>query len=200
MTETPTASSKPFWNRYSWHHAWWILSLWGLLTVIIGILFLARPGITTLVFVTFIGAYWLVGGIFSLAGLAIDRTNGGWKAFLAALNLIAGILVLLYPLYSTFFLLLLFVATVGVWALFIGLAHLYHAFAFKDAGNGILGIMSIIFGLLLLLFPYISATRIPFIAGIFAVVTGIVAMVVSFKIKENALLLFNVAATPSEED
>jgi uncharacterized membrane protein HdeD (DUF308 family) len=181
--ETKTASSKPFWNSYSWHHPWWILLLWGLLSVIIGILFLVLPSITTLVFVTVLGAYWLVGGIFSLAGLAFDRTNWGWKIFLAIINLIAGILVLLYPLYSTLLLLLFLVVFLGIWALFVGCAHLYHAFTFQDAGNGILGIISIIFGILLLLFPVISAALVPFVAGIFAVVIGIIAMVTSFKLK-----------------
>jgi len=181
--EATTAPSKSSWCGYSWYHPWWILLLWSLLTVIIGILFLVQPGITTLVFVTFLGAFWLVGGIFSLIGLAVDRTNWGWKIFLAILNLIAGIIVLLYPFFSTLFLLLFFVVLIGVWALFIGFAHLYHAFAFKDAGNGILGIISIIFGLLLLLFPYISAALVPFVAGVFAVVVGIIAVVVSFKLK-----------------
>jgi len=181
--ETVPASSKSFWSSYSWHHPWWILLLWGLLSVIIGILFLVLPGITTLVFVTFLGAYWLVGGIFSLAGLAFDRTNCGWKIFLAIINLIAGILVLLYPLYSTLLLLLFFVVFIGVWACFIGCVHLYHAFTFKDAGNGILGIISIIFGILLLLFPVISAALVPLVAGILAVVIGIIAMGTSFKLK-----------------
>jgi uncharacterized membrane protein HdeD (DUF308 family) len=180
--ETTTASCKSFCSNFSWHHPWWILLLWGLLSVIIGILFLVLPGITTIVFVTFLGAYWLVGGIFSLVGLAFDRTNWGWKIFLAVINLIAGILVLLYPFYSTFLLLLFFVVLIGIWALFIGGAHLYHAFTFKDAGNGILGIISIIFGLLLLLFPLISAALLPFVAGTFAIVIGIIAIVISFKI------------------
>ncbi|MFY9982111.1 MAG: DUF308 domain-containing protein [Methanoregula sp.] len=164
-------------------HPWWVVLLWGILAVIIGIMFLASPGITTLVFATFLGAYWLVSGIFSLISLAFDRSHMGWKIFLAVLNLIAGLIILCYPLVSTIFLLLFFVVFIGVWALFIGGAHLYHAFTFKDAGNGILGIISIIFGLLLLLYPLVSAALVPFIAGIFAIVIGIIAMVASFKVK-----------------
>ncbi|MGA8378837.1 MAG: DUF308 domain-containing protein, partial [Methanoregula sp.] len=98
-------------------HPWWVVLLWGILAVIIGIMFLASPGITTLVFATFLGAYWLVSGIFSLISLAFDRSHMGWKIFLAVLNLIAGLIILCYPLVSTIFLLLFFVVFIGVWAL-----------------------------------------------------------------------------------
>lgn len=88
MTET-TASSQPSADvQMCWFSAtglfpWWVILLWGILAFIIGVMFLASPGITTLVFVTFLGAYWLVSGIFSLISLAIDRTDMGWKIFLA---------------------------------------------------------------------------------------------------------------------
>ncbi len=170
---------------------WWILLLWGLLALILGIMFLASPGITTVIFITFLGAYWFVGGIFSLASLAVDRTNMGWKVVLAILNLVAGIIVLAYPLYSTFFLLTFVIIVIGVWACITGGAHLYHAFTQKDAGNGILGIISLVFGILLLVFPLISAALLPFIAGIFAIVIGIAAIVASFAAKKA------VPATPA---
>ena len=165
---------------------WWLVLLWGILALLIGIMFLASPGITTLIFITFLGAYWLVGGIFSLIGLAVDRTNMGWKIVLAFLNLIAGIIILAYPLYSTIFLLSFFIIIVGFWACITGCAHLYGAFSQKDAGNGILGIFSLIFGILLLIFPLISAALLPFIAGIFAIVVGIAAIVTSFAAKKAA--------------
>ncbi len=165
---------------------WWIVLLWGILALLVGIMFLASPGITTVIFITFLGAYWLVGGIFSLASLAVVRTNMGWKIILAILNLVAGIIVLAYPLYSTFFLLSFFIILIGFWACITGGAHLYHAFSRKDAGNGILGIFSLIFGILLLAFPLVSAALLPFIAGIFAIVIGIAAIVTSFAAKKAA--------------
>lgn len=183
MAETDASSQSCCWCA-SGFHPWWILLLWGILSLIIGIMFLASPGITTLVFVTFLGAYWLVGGIFSLASLAVDRTGMGWKIFLAVLNLIAGIIILAYPLYSTIFLLAFFVIIIGVWACFIGGSHLYLAFSQKDAGNGVLGFISLLFGILLLIFPLVSAALVPFVAGIFAIVVGLVAIVASFGAKK----------------
>ena len=169
---------------------WWILLLWGFLALILGIMFLASPGITLAIFITFLGAYWLVGGIFSLASLAVDRTNMGWKILFAVLNLLAGIIILAHPLYSTFFLTTFFIIIIGVWACITGGAHIYHAYSQKDAGNAILGIVSFIFGLLLLvvtlIFPLISVVILALTAGIFAIVIGIAAIIASFAVKKAA--------------
>ena len=169
---------------------WWLVLLWGLLSLIIGIMFLITPGITTLIMITFMGAYWLVGGFFTLGSLAVDKTNMGWKIFLAVVNILAGIVILLYPLYSTVFILSFFAIFVGFWGVFIGAAHLFQAFTTKDGGNGVLGIISIIFGLLILVFPFLAAAAIPFIVGIVAIGSGIAAVIAAFQVKK-------VAASPA---
>jgi uncharacterized membrane protein HdeD (DUF308 family) len=163
---------------------WWLILLWGVLAMILGILFLVTPAMTTLVFVTFLGAYWFVGGVFTLGSLVVNRTNMGWKIFVGILNIIAGILVLAYPLYSTLILLGFFVIALGFWAVFMGFVHLYHAFSVQDAGSGILGIISLIFGILLFVFPYASIIMVPLIAGVVALALGISAVIFSFTAKE----------------
>lgn len=61
---------------------WWLILLWGILTLIIGVMFITTPALTTILLITLMGAFWLVGGLFSLGSLAVDRTNIGWKIFL----------------------------------------------------------------------------------------------------------------------
>ncbi|WAC05165.1 MAG: DUF308 domain-containing protein [Methanoregula sp.] len=159
---------------------WWLVLLWGILSLVIGILFLTTPVITTVILVTFMGAYWLVGGFFAIGSVFVDRNEWGWKIFLAIINIIAGILILMYPYFSTLFVLSFFVIFIGFWACFIGAAHLFQAFARKDAGNGVLGILSLIFGIILLINPFITVALLPFVAGGFAVIGGLSAIVVSF--------------------
>jgi uncharacterized membrane protein HdeD (DUF308 family) len=72
---------------------------------------------------------------------------------------------------------------VGFWAIFVGGANLYQAFAAKDGGAGVLGVISLIFGILLLVYPYVAAALIPYLFGGFALVGGIAAIVVSFTIR-----------------
>jgi uncharacterized membrane protein HdeD (DUF308 family) len=163
---------------------WWLMLVWGILTLLIGCMFLITPGLTTELFITFIGAYWLVGGIFAIASLAVDRSHMGWKIFLSVINILAGIVILLHPFFAAIFALSFFVIFVGFWAIFIGISHLYHAWTMKDAGNAVLGIISLIFGLILLFNPFLAAALVPFVAGGFCVVSGLASIGVSFMAKK----------------
>jgi uncharacterized membrane protein HdeD (DUF308 family) len=165
---------------------WWLFLLWGLLTLLIGLMFLLTPGITMELFITFLGAYWLVGGLFMIASLFVDRMSMWMKILLAVINIIAGALILLYPLFSTFFVLAFLILFLGFWACFIGAVHLFHAFTTKDAGNGVLGIISIVFGILLIAHPIIVIAILPFIAGGFCVVSGLATLYVAFVGKKAA--------------
>jgi uncharacterized membrane protein HdeD (DUF308 family) len=168
---------------------WWLLLVWGILALLVGIMFVTTPGMTTVLFITFLGAYWLVGGLFTLGSLAVDRTNGGLKIFFSIINIIAGILILMYPFYSTFFIVEFFTIFIGFWACFIGCAYLFSAFPAKDTGAGVLGAASFIFGILILIFPLISGILIPYIIGGFAIIAGISSIVISFAAKKGLATL-----------
>jgi len=159
---------------------WWVLLLWGFLTLLLGFMFLATPGITTEVMITFMGAFWLVGGIFSLGSLAVDKTDMGWKIFLAVINIIAGAIILVQPFFATVFILFFSVVFVGFMACFIGVSHLFSAFRQKDLGNGVLGLLSLIVGVLLLVHPVLAAGLLPFLAGVFFIIAGFSALATAF--------------------
>ena len=162
---------------------WWLLLLWGILTILLGLMFLLTPAITMQLFITFLGAYWLVGGLFMIGSVFVDRTLMGMKILLAVINIIAGALILAYPLYSTIFVLSFLVIFLGFWAIFIGAVHLYHGITAKDTGNSVLGAISIVFGILLLANPFIAVVLLPFIAGGFCMVSGITTLYVSYVAK-----------------
>jgi uncharacterized membrane protein HdeD (DUF308 family) len=162
----------------------WLILVWGILTSIIGVMFLKTPVLTIDVLILFMGAFWFVGGLFSLGSLAVDRTNMGLKIFFAVINIIAGALVIIYPLFSALFILSFFVIFIGFFACFIGCAHLFTAFRNKDAGNGVLGVISLIFGILVLVYPFQTVFLIPYVAGGFFIVLGISAIASSFMAKK----------------
>jgi len=176
VTEISICDSKLF--------PWWLILVWGILTLLIGCMFLITPGLTVELFITFVGAYWLVGGIFAIASLAVDKSNMGWKIFLSVINILAGIVILVHPLYAALFALGFAVIFIGFWAIFIGVSHLYHAFTQKDAGNAILGIVSLIFGILLLANTLIASVLLPYVIGGFAIVMGLCSIFVSFTAKK----------------
>jgi uncharacterized membrane protein HdeD (DUF308 family) len=189
MTDTPTPVTTPAGGWCSLGlYPWWLILLWGILALIIGAMFLASPAITTVLFITLLGAYWLVGGIFSLASLFVDKSHAGWKIVLGLLNIIVGIIILAYPLFSTLVLLEVFVILSGSGRSSSGACTCTRRSRQKMRGNAILGLISILFGIVLLAFPMI-AILVPFIAGFFAIIVGICAIIIASHHGRTRLLL-----------
>lgn len=162
---------------------WWLLLLQGIIALILGIYLLAYPLQTLMVLIVFLGAYWLVSGIFTLVAAAVDSSDRGMKILLGILGIILGSLILAYPFYSTFLVPYIFTVMVGVFALIYGFIAVWGAFTGKGWGVGILGILSIIFGLLILANPIASTIAVPFVFGIFGIVFGFAAIVGSFMLR-----------------
>ncbi len=164
---------------------WWLVLLNGLAALIIGVLLLISPGVTTAVLVQLLGIYWFIAGIFSLISLFKDRSAWGWKLFAGIMGILAGLLVL-----QSFFLSALLVATtaiiiLGIQGLIVGGAAIYQGFkAHTHWGQIILGVLSVIFGLILLANPLIGAITLPFVLGIIGVIGGLIAIVAAFKVKK----------------
>lgn len=167
---------------------WWLVLVWGIMAIIIGIMLMTTPLVTTYTLILFMGVYWFIGGIFTLVSLFQDRTNMGWKVFLAVISILAGIAIMAHPLYGSVIVLTMLVFLIGFWGLLIGGTKLYEAFSSKDAGAGILGLLSIIFGIILLVFPFGAALALPLVAGAFALLGGICATVVSFQVRKAQTL------------
>ncbi len=104
----------------------------------------------------------------------------GWKIVVGLLGIVAGILIMMYPYYSTILLPAMLIIIIGVWGLIIGGITLAHGIRGGGWGEIILGILGIIFGLVLLAKPLISALLLPYVLGIFGVILGIGAIVAAF--------------------
>jgi uncharacterized membrane protein HdeD (DUF308 family) len=155
----------------------WLLLIQGIALIILGILLFTTPAKTTVLLVVLLGIYWLVSGIVNIVWLFFDRTAWGWKLVLGILGIIAGLLIIQHPLWSTILVPTTLIIVMGVWGIMMGIVALIQAFTGGGWGAGILGILSIIFGIILLANPIFAAIGLPFILGMFAVVAGIAALV-----------------------
>ncbi len=162
---------------------WWLVLLEGIVALILGFVLLFWPGTTLFVLVTFLGIYWFVTGIFALVSVFIDRTRWGWKLLSGVLGIIAGIVVLAYPLYSAILIPTFLAIFIGVWGLIIGIVTLVHAFQGAGWGAGILGVLSIIFGLVIISNPLVSTAVLIIMVAIFAIIGGISAIFLSFRLR-----------------
>ncbi|TAJ45857.1 HdeD family acid-resistance protein [Methanofollis fontis] len=162
---------------------WWLVVLQGFVTLMLGLFLLMQPGMTLLVLVTFIGIYWFITGIFAIVSLVLDRTDLVWKAIIAVLGIIAGILVTTYPLYSTVLIATFFAILIAVWGILIGITSLARGVSGGGCTAAVLGILSIIIGIILLARPLLTAASLVLILGVFAVIGGVMAIVAGIRMR-----------------
>jgi uncharacterized membrane protein HdeD (DUF308 family) len=162
---------------------WWLVLLQGIAALIIGVLLLMSPGSTTLILIQLLGIYWFVSGIFGIVSIFIDSSMWGWKLFAGILGIIAGILIIQNPLWSTLLVPATLIIIFGIEGIIIGIVNLIQAFQGGGWGIGILGVVSIIFGIVLLGNVLISAALLPFVLGGLAIIGGIVAIIMAFRLR-----------------
>lgn len=162
---------------------WWLVLLEGIFAVIIGILLLTDTAITTAILIQVLGIYWFISGIFNIVGIFIDHSAWGWKLIVGILGIIAGILVIQHPLWSTALVTATVVIILGIEGLIIGAINIVRAFRGAGWGVGILGALSIVFGIILLANTMLAAATLPLVLGIFGIVGGILAIIMAFRMR-----------------
>jgi uncharacterized membrane protein HdeD (DUF308 family) len=166
-------------------YPWWLVLLEGIFAAIFGFLLLIAPGSTLVFLVQILGFYLLIDGIFRIVSMFIDSSLWGLKLVLGILGVIAGIVVLQHPLWSSIAVPTYLVYFIGFLAMFQGFGGLIQAFRGGGWGAGILGILAIIFGIILVLSPLIGVVALPFFLGGFMLAGGIAAVVASFRLRSS---------------
>lgn len=167
---------------------WWVPLVMGIVSILFGLLLLSHPAETSVWIAWVIGVYWFIGGVMNLFMLFVDRTQWGWKLVLGILGIFAGLLVLdamgNRPLLTTLGLASIYVWILGIQGIVYGIIQLIQAFQGGGWGLGALGVLSILFGGLLVANPLTGAVVLPWVFGILAIAGGIAATVVAFQLKK----------------
>jgi uncharacterized membrane protein HdeD (DUF308 family) len=169
---------------------WWALALRGVAAVIFGIIAFALPGVTLTVLVLFFAAYLLVDGVFALiAGLKAAGQHQRWGALAleGILDLVAGAAVVMWPGLT----LVVFIYMAAFWALVTGIALLVAAFRLrKQHGEWTMilaGVLSIAWGILVVLFPIAGILVWAWWIGAYALVFGVAMLVLAFRLRRHHL-------------
>src|SRR5215210_8500942 len=162
---------------------WWLVLLEGIAAAIIGLFLLTAPGATLFVLIQVLGIFWLVGGLFRIISIFLDTSLWGWKLIAGALGILAGIVVLQHPVWSSVLVPAIYVIILGIQGLVLGGVNLVMAFWGEGWGIGILGALSIVFGLVLLFNVWIGVAALPYILGAFGLVGGVFAVVMAFRMR-----------------
>lgn len=149
------------------------LLLGGIASLIFGILLLSWPGATLSVIMLLVGLWWLIQGIFMIFGIFLDSSQWGWKLFSGIIGIVAGILVLQHPLQASVIVPATLALIIGILGLSMGILVLIAAFAGDGWGTGILGVASILIGLLFIFNVYVGATILVWSIAFLMIVSGI---------------------------
>ena len=168
---------------------WWLFTLRGVLGIIFGILALIFPGPTILSLVLLFSAYMLVDGIFGIisAVRAIRRKEDRWGLliFEGLLDIATGAVAFLWPGLTV----VAFVWLIAAWAIVSG--GLMTAAGFRlniEHGQWWLvlgGLLSLAYGVLLIITPLIGAVVLTWWLGAYALVFGVALVIFSLKLRSR---------------
>lgn len=163
---------------------WWVYLLEGVIQLVLGFLLLVSPDVTTLVLVQFLGIYWLLRGIILVIRVFVTKDrNKGWMLLGALLGIVAGILVLRYPIFATFILLDVLLVLIALVGMVQGTISIVQGFAFKMTGEVVLGIVLWLICLFLFMNPLSSVLALPVVIGVLWIIGGTALTVMSLSSK-----------------
>ncbi|WP_445502575.1 HdeD family acid-resistance protein [Microvirga sp. G4-2] len=167
---------------------WWAVALRGVFAIIFALIAFFWPDATILSFVLFFSAYMLVDGVFGIvAGIRAASQHERWGLLIleGVLNILVGLLAFLMPGLTVVF----FVTLLAVWSLITGILMIVAAFKLSPAfGRGWLifsGLVSVLFGVALLIAPLIGAVVLTWWLGAYAMVFGIALVILAFRLRSR---------------
>jgi uncharacterized membrane protein HdeD (DUF308 family) len=165
---------------------WWALAIRGGLAILFGLIALFLPAAALGGFVLLFAAYMLTDGVFAIiAGVrAAERHQRWWPLVLdGVVDLAAGVVALLLPGVTVF----AFVILLAAWAVITGGLEVYagirlhtsHGRWWLIAG----GIISVVWGILLFIWPFVGAVVLTIWIGAYALLFGISLLVLAFRLR-----------------
>ena len=88
-----------------------------------------------------------------------------------------------HPLWSPFVVGSVLIIILGFQGLIVGIVRIVQAFKGAGWGAGILGVISMLFGIFLLANIFIATLALPTVIGIFAILGGIIAVIMAFRLR-----------------
>ena len=175
-------------NRF-FSEYWWLFLLRGIFGVILGLLALFMPGVTFTTLIIFLGAYLLIDGIFSIvAAINARKTLDAWGWYLA--SGIFGVLVGIITFYNPFATALALLYLISFWLIVAGIIEIVIAIRLRKEIKGegwyiVGGLLTVLFGILILVNPIAGALTLTMIFGIYALIFGIMLIYLGIKLKQR---------------
>ena len=166
---------------------WGLVALRGVAALVFGVITIARPAASVTVLVLLYGSFALVSGLFTIVNAVRER--GGethWIALLVngVLSALLGVLTFFMPGMTALFLLYM----IAGWAIVTGVAQIVTAVRLRRVISGewmlvLAGVMSIVFGILVAVFPGAGVLAVTLWVGVYAILLGILLIALALRLR-----------------
>jgi uncharacterized membrane protein HdeD (DUF308 family) len=167
---------------------WWVIALRGVFATLFGIVTIALPGAAIASLVLLFAAYMLADGILAIiAGARAARQGERWSWLIleGIADILAGAVALLWPVVTVLF----FVYLMSAWAIISGAMLVLAAFRLNiDHSRWLMlagGIVSVIWGILLLLWPFVGALVLTWWMGGYALFFGAALIALAYRLRRH---------------
>jgi uncharacterized membrane protein HdeD (DUF308 family) len=164
---------------------WWLFAVRGVLAILFGLMAWIWPGITLQVLTLIFAAYAFVDGIFTIysAFSRARQEQRGWLLVEGVLEILAGIITFFWPAITILALLYI----IAAYAFIGGILEIIFAIQVRRLINNewlliLTGALSIIFSILLVIFPGGSLLGFVWLIGIYAIMYGILLIGLAFRL------------------
>ena len=178
---------------------WWAIALRGVFAIIFGIIALLMPGATMLALVLLFAAYLLVDGIFAIIAAvraARRQERWGWLIFEGLVDLVSGGIAIVWPLLT----IVAFALLMGAWAIVTGALLLGASYRLNIPHGrwlmALAGAISVIWGVLLIIWPLIGALVLTWWMAAYALIFGVAMLVLAFRLRSRRPAVAPPGAVP----
>lgn len=164
----------------------------GVFLLIMGVVLVLFPAATLATLLFVLGVYWLIDGFSTIISSYQARhfqKSWGWGVFTGVLGVIAGAIVLSKPMLSSILTTSFLMWFLGFSALVYGFSGLFMALKMPKSTMKTSaiwgGLFSILFGIILISSPYMSAITIVYTIGIIAIIGGVSILMIASQMKKR---------------
>lgn len=166
---------------------WWAVLIRGIAAIVFGILAFAWPGATGAALVLLFGAFALVDGIFAIvAAIRAAEAHARWVPLVieGVIGLIIAAITFFNPGITAYALYIM----IAAWALLTGVFEIVAAIRLrKEMSNEWLlilsGIASIVFGVLMIVYPLAGIVTVIWLIGAYAIVFGVIMLGLAMRLR-----------------
>ena len=166
---------------------WWTFILRGLLAIAFGVLAFVAPVWGVAILVALFGAWAVIDGVTSIwTGIRTRNVDRNW--WLAILEGLVSVAVGLIAFAAPGFAAEILVLLIGIWAIVTGVFQIWAAIRMRERIRGefwlgLAGLASILFGVILLVFPVPGALALVWLIGSGAIAIGVFLTILGWRLR-----------------